>query len=87
MIREGLAATNGEKPLKGGCPWTIRHETRLADPRHERSRERQSRPVGVTPQGGTSRPRERGLVGVVGTQRRSDPVVPRKRTKQEPFER
>jgi len=38
--REGLAAANGEKPLKGGCPWTIRHETRLADPRHARSRER-----------------------------------------------
>jgi hypothetical protein len=39
-IREDLAATNGEKPLKGGCPWTIRHETRLGDPRHEKSQER-----------------------------------------------
>lgn len=37
--REGLAATSGEKPLKGGCPWTIQHETWLADPRREKSRE------------------------------------------------
>lgn len=37
--REGPAATGGEKPLKGGCPWTNQHETRLADPRHGKSRE------------------------------------------------
>lgn len=39
-IREGLAAANGEKPLKGGCPWTIRHEIRLGDPRDGKSQER-----------------------------------------------
>jgi hypothetical protein len=39
-IREDLAAANGEKPLKGGCPWTIRHEIRLGDPRHGKSQER-----------------------------------------------
>jgi hypothetical protein len=38
--REGRAASSGEKPLKGGCPWTIRHEIRLADSRREKSRER-----------------------------------------------
>lgn len=27
----------GEKPLKGRCPWTIQHETGLADTRHEQS--------------------------------------------------
>lgn len=52
-IREDLAATNGEKPLKGGYPWTIRHETRLGDPRHEKSQERQTWPVGVRLQGRT----------------------------------
>jgi len=80
-IREDLAATNGEKPLKGGCPWTTQHETRLADSRHERSRGRQSRPDGVRPQGRTRRPRERELEGVVGTHRRRADAVPRKRTK------
>lgn len=83
-IREGLAATSGEKPLKVGCPWTIQHETGLADRRHARSRGRQPRPVGVEPQGDTRRPRERGLAGVGGTQRRSASVVTRKRTKQRP---
>lgn len=39
-IREGPAATGGEKPLKDGCPWTTQHETRLADPRHGKSRGR-----------------------------------------------
>jgi len=39
-IREDLAAANGEKPLKGGCPWTIWHEIRPGDPRHGRSQER-----------------------------------------------
>jgi hypothetical protein len=29
-IREDPAATNGEKPLKGGCPWTIQSEIWLA---------------------------------------------------------
>jgi hypothetical protein len=45
-IREDLAATNGEKPLKGGCPWTIQHETRLTDSRHAQSQERQTWPDG-----------------------------------------
>lgn len=39
-VREDPAATSGEKPLKGGCPWTNQHEIGLADPRHETSRER-----------------------------------------------
>lgn len=39
-IREGRAATSGEKPLKGGCPWTIQSEIWLADPRDESSRGR-----------------------------------------------
>lgn len=51
--REGRAASGGEKPLKGGCPWTIRHEIRPAETRREQSRGRQTRPVGVKPQGCT----------------------------------
>jgi hypothetical protein len=68
-IREDRAATSGEKPLKGGCPWTIQHETGLADPRHGKNRERQTRSVGELSQGSTGRPRERGLGGVAGTRK------------------
>jgi len=50
-VREDRAATGGEKPLKGGCPWTNRPEIRLADPRRETSRARQTRSVGELPQG------------------------------------
>jgi hypothetical protein len=45
-IREEWAATSGEKPLKGGYPWTNRSETWLANPRSELNRERQTRSVG-----------------------------------------
>lgn len=80
--REGLAATGGEKPLKGGCPWTIQHETWLADPRHGTSR------VGRPGRSACGRKVIRdGRVGVgwqasEGPERQRVLRVPRKRRKQ-----
>jgi len=64
----GSGGDGGEKPLKGGSPWTIRPEIWLADLRHETSWAWKPQPVGMQPQGCMRRPRERGLVFVVGTQ-------------------
>lgn len=72
--REDRVVTDGEKPLKGGCPWTNRSETRSAGPRRVTSRERQTRSVGKTAARRGSRPRERGWEGVGGTRRRKVPA-------------
>lgn len=69
----GSGGDGGEKPLKGGSPWTIRPEIWLADLRHETSWAWKPQPVGMQPQGCMRRPRERELVFVAGTHRRSDP--------------
>jgi len=74
VAREGRVATDGEKPLKGGFPWTIQSEKWLADLRRVSSRERQTRPAeGVTARL-CRRPRERGLEDVAGT--RISRVIP-----------
>ena len=77
--REGPAATGGEKPLKGGCPWTNRHETWLANPRRVMNRERQTRSVGEAAARWWSWPRERGWECVVGTRGERFLPGPRKR--------